>query len=94
MLDRNIMNSVEDSYSENKTGFKTYATYENAVKAIKPQVQEVADMRGLPNDIFYIPMLIPSCGRWTVAVLFSQWMSKHQIGGYMLEFSARGFWQI
>tara|TARA_R100001244_G_scaffold29808_1_gene28903 strand:- start:3 stop:284 length:282 start_codon:yes stop_codon:yes gene_type:complete len=91
---RNILDKVEQSYSENKKGFKTYATCENAVKAIKPQLKEVADMHGLPDDIFYIPVLIPSCGRWTVFVLFSNWMSIHKAGGYALEFSARGFWQV
>jgi hypothetical protein len=41
----------------------------------------------------YMPVQIPSCGRWTVVVMYASWMQKHDLGGYVFEFSSRGFWQ-
>ena len=89
----NLIDKIEARYAENKNSFKTYATYKNAERAIIPQLLEVAVMHDLPMDMVYMPVQIPSCGRWTVVVMYASWMKKHDLGAYVFEFSSRGFWQ-
>lgn len=89
----NLIQNIEARYAENKKSFKTYGTYKNALRAIIPHLVDVAVLHDAPMDMNYMPVQIPSCGRWTVVVMYGNWMQKHNIGGYVFEFSSRGFWQ-
>jgi len=88
----NILDRMETRLEENKTAFKTYATAKAAAKAVEKKIAEVADFNGLPADIDYMTILIPSVGRYAVMVNYSEWMRKYSIGGYVGAFAVSGFW--
>ena len=88
----NIVDRMEERLAENKSAFKTYATVEAAAKAVEKKIAEVADFNELPHDINYMTVLVPSVGRYAVMVNYTDWMRKHNIGGYVGEFCNTGFW--
>lgn len=88
----NILERMEERLNENKSAFKTYATANAASKAIEKKIAQVAAFYDKPADMDYMTMMLPSVGRFAVIVDFSAWMRKYEVGGYVGEFSASGFW--
>jgi len=98
MLERNITERVERILSENKTGVKTYAKYEAAVKAaakitaahISTIGFAVGDKR-TPSPAEFVVTYIPSSGRFTPVILFNNWNAVNRMGGYLGFFAVQGF---
>jgi len=98
MLERNITERVERILSENKSGVKTYAKYESAVKAaVKITAEHLTtigfkcDDKRMPNPAEFVVTYIPSSGRFTPVILFNNWNALNRMGGYLGFFAVQGF---
>lgn len=93
MMTTNVTDRIENILAENKSGVKTYAKYDGAVKAIEA---EIADYFGETDGrIEYIVVYIPSTGRFAPVVNFQKFMATPAFkGGFIGYFANRGFMQI
>jgi len=99
MREQNKVAQIERILSENKSGVKTYASYENAVAAAeKVANQHVAYTYGVgfpnpPRPCDFVPVFVPSTQRWAVIFLFQNWMQSNPVGGFVGFFAEKGFLQ-
>ena len=97
MLERNMTDRIERILTENKSGVKTYAKYESAVKAAdKITAEHITSVGALPDNrilapVEYVVTYIPSSGRFSPVFLFNNWNTVHRIGGYIGFFGSQGF---
>tara|TARA_R110000751_G_scaffold64619_1_gene132680 strand:- start:829 stop:1131 length:303 start_codon:yes stop_codon:yes gene_type:complete len=97
MLERNMTDRIERILTENKSGVKTYAKYESAVKAAdKITAEHIASIGNLPDNkiispVVYVITYIPSSGRFSPVFLFNNWNALYRCGGYIGFFASQGF---
>lgn len=91
----NVVARIEARLAENKTGVKTYQTYEKAVKIGDSVGAEFAAQPfGIEDPVQYIVVFLPNVKRFTVVFMQSHWYSKHQESGYIGWFAHNGFFTI
>jgi len=98
MLERNLTARIERILSENKSGVKTYAKYEAAVKAAEKITADhlktigfQEDDKRMPSPAEFVVTYIPSSGRFSPVILFNNWNAVNRLGGYLGFFAMQGF---
>lgn len=103
MRTTNIIQKIENILTDNKSGLKTYKTYEAAVKTAIKEIDFYADTltdripqkENVINFMEYIVVYIPSTQRFTPIFNHTRFRdSGKYLGGYIGHFAVRGFMQI
>ncbi len=91
----NLITKIEERLLENKSGTKTYKTYESAENVGSKLSLEYAEFNSVTHDsVGYIVVYLPNVGRYTVVFQMMAFWTKHRIGGYVGWFAERGFFTI
>jgi hypothetical protein len=90
----NLVTKIEDRLAENKSGVKTYATYESAEKIGNKLGSDYAARCGKTDAVEFIVVFLPKTQRFSVVFRLMDFMTKHQTGGYVGVFAQQGFFSI
>ena len=90
----NLVTRIEERLAENKSGVKTYATYESAEKVGHKLGRNYAECCGKSDAVEFIVVFLPKTQRFSVVFRLMDYLGKHQTGGYVGVFAQQGFFSI
>ncbi len=90
----NIVHKIEERLQENKSGVKTYATYEAAVGVADRLMREFDQYNGTNLGTDYVVTFLPITKRWTVVFNLSGWAARSKTGTYLGWYASKGFFSI
>jgi hypothetical protein len=90
----NILDRIEDRFTETKAACKLYADVDKATKAADREVDNLNKAHGTDIDCEYFLVFVPSQEKLTVVFNFSKWLNHYGTGTYLGWFAQRKFFSI
>lgn len=88
-----IIARIERRLRENKTGFKTYKSYDAAHKAASKVAKAAAVYYDTTEQPEFVVALLPNVKTFTAIFSFTLYAQRHDVGGYVGFIAHKGFMQ-
>ena len=90
----NLVANIEARLAENKTSIKSYVAYDTAAKVGVELSKQFNTANGTDTPVQFIPVCLPSTGRWSVVFNLTNWSAMANTGCYLGWFAQKGFFSI
>lgn len=90
----NLIDSIEERLTENKSGVKTYKTYATAYSTAESLANQFETAHGTDTGMQFMVVMLPRTQRWTVVFNLTRWIRMSQQGIYLGWFANKGFFSI